>query len=218
MTIIKLIANILSKINFKTICGLAVGLSCVFSAILWHKNKKLSEGLEMAQNNIEMYQGLLNGATEQNNVLKLTAEDFKNANDSLLQELNKAMKDNKVDASKVSTAATQTQHIYVTGDREVQGAPIIVNTPNKVYNDSIQFNDLTTVYYTIGEDTVNIALDIANTQYLYTYKHKEWKNKKKFFKRLITLDFKKVWKYKYIIQNTNDLINTSDVRVVELNN
>lgn len=214
----KLIANILNKIGFKAICGLAAGLSLFFSTFLWKENKKLSESLEMAQNNIEMYQNALNGAVEQNNVLKLTAEDFKNSNDSLIQEMNKTLKQQKVSATKINTAATQTQNINVTADREVQGASITVNTPSKVYKDSIQFNDLTTVYYIIGEDTVHVALDINNTQYLYTYKHKEWKNKKKFFKRLITLDFKKVWKYKYEILNSNDLINTSDVRVVEFNN
>lgn len=215
---IKIIANVLNKINFKTICGLAAGLSILFGTIMWKENKKLSEGLEMAQNNIEMYQGLLNGATEQNNVLKLTVEDFKQSNDSILQEMDRVLKEQKVNTSKVSTAATQTQHINVTADREVRGASIVINTTNKVYKDSIKYNDLTTVYYTIGEDTVKVELDIQNTQFLYTYKHKEWKNKKKFFKRLITLDFKKVWKHSYSIVNTNDLINTSDVRVVEFNN
>lgn len=51
---------------------------------------------------------------------------------------------------------------------------------------------------------------------MYTYKTKEYKNKKSFIKRLFTLDFKKVTKNHYEIVNTNDLINTSDVRVVEI--
>jgi hypothetical protein len=86
-----------------------------------------------------------------------------------------------------------------------------------VYQDSIDYNDLTKVYYTIGKDTVDIGIQMSNTQYLYTYSHKEWKNKKSFLKRLFTLDFKKVTKHSYEIVNTNELINTSDVRVVEIN-
>ena len=74
---------------------------------------------------------------------------------------------------------------------------------------------MSTVYYTIGKDTVNIQLDIKNTQYLYTYKTKEYKNKKNFFKRLFTFDFKKVEKYKYKIINTNDLLKESDIRIIE---
>ena len=84
-----------------------------------------------------------------------------------------------------------------------------------MYNDSIKYNNLTTVYYTIGKDTVSIGLKLENDQYLYVYTTKEYKNKKSFIKRLFTFDFKKVTKTKYEIYNTNDLIKSSDVRVVE---
>ena len=84
-----------------------------------------------------------------------------------------------------------------------------------MYKDSISYNDLTTVYYTIGKDTVNVALDIQNTQYLFVYSTKEYKNKKSFLKRLFTLDFKKVHRDTYRIENTNELLRTSDVRVVK---
>jgi len=60
-----------------------------------------------------------------------------------------------------------------------------------------------------------MGLDIRNTQYLYMYHTREYKNKKCFLARLFTLDFKKVNKYKYKIKNTNDLIQTTDVRVIE---
>lgn len=36
--------------------------------------------------------------------------------------------------------------------------------------------------------------------------------------RLLTLDFKKIDTYKYEIVNTNDLINTDSVRIVEISN
>lgn len=215
---IKLIADILNKINFKAICGLAVGLSIAVSTFLWHNNNKLSESLEMAQNNIEAYQNMLNSKTTENNTLCLTVQQLENSKDSLINELNKEIRNNKINISKVKTAATQTQSIHVTGDREVEREAIQINTPNKHYNDSIQLNNLTTVYYDISEDTIKVELDIQNTQYLYTYKQKEWKNKKNLFKRIFTLDFKKVYKHRYNIVNTNDLINTSDVRIIEINN
>ena len=61
-----------------------------------------------------------------------------------------------------------------------------------------------------------MTIKLNNTQYLYTYKTREYKNKKNFFKRLFTLDFKKVDKYKYTIVNTNDLIKESDIRIIEV--
>ena len=60
-----------------------------------------------------------------------------------------------------------------------------------------------------------VGIKLENTQYLYVYTTKEYKNKKSFLKRLFTLDFKKVKKEKYNIINTNSLLKTSDVRVVK---
>ena len=170
----------------------------------------------MAQNNIESYEGILFDRIEQNRALRFDVRQLENSNDKLVQQLDSVIKSNKIKLSNLQTAATQTQEILVISSREVEDESIQVNTPNKHYKDSIQFNEYTTVQYDITEDTINIGIDIKNTQYLYTYKKKEWKNKKSFLKRLFTFDFKKVLKYNYKIENTNDLIQTSDVRVIEI--
>lgn len=201
----------------KAICGLFAGLLLFGSIFLYKKNKRLSESLELAQNNIEAYQNIANGANDENNVLKLTVDQLQHANDSLLNKITAQAEKSNIKQSNINTAATQRQTIYVNGAKGVGGDTIYISNDRGVLSDSIHFNDLTVVYYNISKDTVDISLEVDNTQYLYTFKHKEWKNKKNFIKRLFTLDFKKVWKYKYQIINTNDLINTSDVRVVELN-
>ena len=171
----------------------------------------------MAQNNIEAYQGSLAGSQQANNVLRLDIETLHQQNDKLLQDLDSVRNKLKIKPKQVNTAATQTQIIYVNEGKGV-GGDLTEILKDTVYTDSIQYNNLTKVYYTIGNDTVSVAIDLKNTQYLYTYYTKEYKNKKNFFKRLITLDFKKVKKYKYQIINTNDLLETSDVRVVESTN
>lgn len=204
------------NIASKAISWLFAGLLLFSSIFLYKQNQRLSESLNLAENNIETYQGIVNNANEQNGVLKLTVDQLKQTNDSLLNELATKAKENKIKVSNINTAATQHQSVSVNAAQGVGGDTIYVNTPTGVYSDSIKFNNLTVVYYDISNDTVNMTLKLDNTQYLYTYKHKEWKNKKKFLKRLFTLDFKKVWRYSYDIINTNDLINTSDVRVVEL--
>ena len=53
---------------------------------------------------------------------------------------------------------------------------------------------------------VTIKLQILDLKY---------KNKKNFFKRLFTLDFKKITKYKYKIVNTNELLKGEDIRIIE---
>lgn len=199
----------------KAICGLSVGLLLGWSVFLNHQNKKLSESLELAQNNIEAYQGSLEGSQQANNVLKLTVEELHNYNDALVNKLDSVRKELKIKDKQIHTAATQTQVLDVNQGKEVVG-DIITILKDSVYSDSIHYNDLTTVYYTIGKDTVSIGLDIKNDQYLYVYTDRHYKNKKNFIKRLFTFDFKKVTTYKYKTVNTNDLIKVDSVRVIEM--
>lgn len=214
--ILSVFSSIKKMMSFKAICGLAVAISIAFNIFLWKTNQKLSAGLETAQNSIESYEGIVSNSAEKNRALTYTVQQLQNSNDKLIQQLDSVIQNNKIKLSKVGTAATQTQEIIVTTNRGVKEESIQINTPTKHYKDSIQFNEYTKVQYDISEDTVSIGLDIRNTQYLYTYKKKEWKNKKSFFKRLLTLDFKKQWKHNYEIVNTNDIIRTSNVRVIEI--
>lgn len=204
------------KIAFKALLSLLVGLLVVFSINIYKQNKRLSKSLEMAQNNIEAYQGILNGSQQANNVLKLDMSQLRNINDSLIQKIDSVREQLKLKPQVIKTTATQTQTIYVTASKGVRGQDIIKTIQrDTVYKDTIQINPLTKVNYTIGKDTVSVNLDIKNQQFLYVYKHRQYKNKKSFIKRLFTLDFKKVDMYKYQIVNTNDIIKTSDVRVIE---
>ena len=168
----------------------------------------------MAQNNIEAYQGSLEGSQQANNVLRLDIETLHQQNDKLLQNIDSVRKELNIKTKQLNTAATQTQVIYVNDGKGV-GGDLTEILKDTTYTDSIQYNDLTKVYYTIGRDTVNVGIKLENTQYLFIYSTKEYKNKKNFLKRLFTLDFKKVTKYQYKIENTNDLLKSEDVRVVE---
>lgn len=204
------------KSLFKAILGLTVAVLLGWGITLHKQNKKLSESLEMAQNNIEAYQGSLAGSQQANNVLRLDIETLSQQNDKLLQNLDSVRKELKIKSKQISTAATQTQVLDVNGSKGV-GGDLSVILKDTTYTDSIQYNDQTKVYYTIGKDTVNVGIKIDNTQYIYIYNERQYKNKKSFLRRLFTLDFKKVTKTKYKIENTNDLLKTSDVRIVETN-
>lgn len=167
----------------------------------------------MAQNNIEAYQGLVADSQQANNVLRLNIKQLTAQNDDILHKLDSVRSKLSIKPKQVQTAATQTQSINVIESKGVGGD--IISIKDSIYNDTINFNDLTTVTYSISKDTVSIGLDIRNEQYLYVFDTKEYKNKKSFIKRLLTFDFKKVHKTRYVIENTNDLIKTSDVRVIQ---
>ena len=201
------------KIAVKALIGLFVGFLMAFSVHTYKQNEILSERLEAAQNNIEAYQGIVNDSQQANNVLKLDIAELKDQNDKLLQNIDSVRKELDIKTKQVSAAATQTQHLSVIGTKEVHD--IIEVLKDTIYTDSIKYNDLTTVHYSIGTDSICVKLDVENTQYLYIFNTREYKNKKNFFKRLFTFDFKKVNKYKYQIVNTNELFDISDVRVIE---
>ena len=199
----------------KAFIGLSVALLLAWGITLSKQNKKLSESLERAQNNIEAYQGSLQGSQQANNVLQLSVDELQQYNDKLVHQLDSVSKKLNIKSKHIKTAATQTQSINVIGSKKTK-QDITDVLRDSIYNDSIRFNDLTLVSYTIGKDTVSVKLDISNTQYLYVFTDKHYKNKKSFLKRLFTCDFKKVTTTEYKIENTNDIIQTDSVRVIEV--
>lgn len=213
------------RIAVDAILSLCVALSLIWGITLHNKNKKLSESLELSQNNIEAYQGVVSASQQANNVLKLDVANLRQTNDKLLHRINSVMEANDIKAKNVNTIATQGQSIDVYGSKGVGGQVILprdtiitkdtVYVQDRILKDSILFNDLTKVHYNIDNDSIRIRLDIHNSQYLYIYKKREYKNKKNFFQRLFTFDWKKVTKYKYKIVNTNELIKEDEVRIIE---
>ena len=213
------------RIAVDAILSLCVALSLIWGITLHNKNKKLSESLELSQNNIEAYQGVVSASQQANNVLKLDIANLRQTNDKLLHRIDSVMEANDIKAKNVNTIATQGQSIDVYGSKGVGGQVILprdtiitkdtVYVQDRILKDSILFNDLTKVHYNIDNDSIRIRLDIHNSQYLYIYKKREYKNKKNFFQRLFTFDWKKVTKYKYKIVNTNELIKEDEVRIIE---
>ena len=206
------------KKNYKLLLNAVLGLLmafCLASGIFYHnKANRLSEELKMANNNIEAYQDALYGTQQASGVLRLDVKKLSEYNDKLVQQIDSIRKIQKVKKNEIQVAATQKQILNVNKSKGV-GGDIITIIKDSTYKDSIQYNPLTKVYYTIGKDSVNIKLDVQNTQYLYVYKHREYKNKKNFFKRLITFDWKKKDVYKYKIHNTNDLLKEDSIKIIE---
>lgn len=206
------------KKNYKLLLNAVLGLLmafCLASGIFYHnKANRLSDELKIANNNIEAYQDALYGSQQASGVLRLDVKKLSEYNDKLVQQIDSIRKIQKVKKNEIHVAATQKQILNVNKSKGV-GGDIITIIKNSTYKDSLQYNPLTKVYYTIGKDSVNIKLDVQNTQYLYVYKHREYKNKKNFFKRLITLDWKKKDVYKYKIHNTNDLLKEDSIKIIE---
>lgn len=202
------------KLLLNAILGLVVASSISFGIISHNRANMLSEELKIANNNIEAYQDELDDSQQASGVLMLDMKKLKDYNDKLVHQLDSVSKKHNIKSREILTAATQKQIIDVNKSKGVRG-DIITILKDSTYKDSLQYNNLTKVYYTIGKDSVNIKLDVKNTQFLYVYKHKQYKNKKNFFQRLFTFDWKKETRYKYKIVNTNDIMKEDSIRVIQ---
>lgn len=202
------------KLLLNAILGIIVASSISFGIISHNRANRLSEELKIANNNIEAYQDELDDSQQASGVLMLDMKKLKDYNDKLVHQLDSVSKKHNIKSSEILTAATQKQIIDVNKSKGVRG-DIITILKDSTYKDSLQYNNLTKVYYTIGKDSVNIKLDVKNTQFLYVYKHKQYKNKKNFFQRLFTFDWKKETRYKYKIVNTNDIMKEDSIRVIQ---
>lgn len=202
------------KLLLNAILGLIVASSISFGIISHNRANRLSDELKIANNNIEAYQDELDDSQQASGVLMLDMKKLKDYNDKLVHQLDSVSKKHNIKSSEILTAATQKQIIDVNKSKGVRG-DIITILKDSTYKDSLQYNNLTKVYYTIGKDSVNIKLDVKNTQFLYVYKHKQYKNKKNFFQRLFTFDWKKETRYKYKIVNTNDIMKEDSIRVIQ---
>lgn len=202
------------KLLLNAILGLVVASSISFGIISHNRANRLSEELKIANNNIEAYQDELDDSQQASGVLMLDMKKLKDYNDKLVHQLDSVSKKHNIKSSEILTAATQKQIIDVNKSKGVRG-DIVTILKDSTYKDSLQYNNLTKVYYTIGKDSVNIKLDVKNTQFLYVYKHKQYKNKKNFFQRLFTFDWKKETRYKYKIVNTNDIMKEDSIRVIQ---
>ena len=78
--------------------------------------------------------------------------------------------------------------------------------------------NLQTTITVIREDScLTVIPDIKNDQYLFVMNERKYRRKyKNFVSRLLHFDFKKTTEYTYQIVNSNDLINITDSKVVEI--
>lgn len=183
------------------------GLSSLYYS---SKVKRLDKELSIALNNSRQYESLLDQNKSDNRVLQLTINDFKNSNDSLMnvianQSKKLAIKDKELkQAMSVSTVLVDTLHQ-------------VIPAKEKDFLVELKPNQLTTIKIQRVDSMLTCIPEIYNRQDLFVYSRKEYRNKRKnFFDRLIHFDFKKDKINRYQILNTNDLIQVTDTRIVNI--
>jgi hypothetical protein len=158
------------------------------------------------------YVDIINNKTKEARVLRLSAEDLRHSNDSLINLIEKNRKGHSGATNKPGDISTGVAtHIHDT-------TVVIINNPCNFKLDTvIKHNDLTKVGIKIEKDSLISTLDINNVECLYVYSHGEFVNQyKNSWLRFWHFDWKRQDVDRYDITNSNDLIKVDEVRVIKV--
>ena len=197
------------KNNFHTIAVIVILMLTAFLFIQSNKLKANEDALDKVQNNYEYYMNKSSYAEQQNKMLQFTIDDYKETKDSLITEIKTTQK--KLEIKQKELLQTQLQKQEIKHD-----TTIIVKSND--FELEIKPNSLTSIIINKKDSILTHELSIKNTQTLYVTNKRVYRNKyKNWFIRLLHFDFKKKNNIEYQIHNSNDLIQITDSRMIELN-
>ena len=198
----------MSKI--KVLIIIAFSLLFINNIRLQNKVNSLDKELARSINNASTWENIANSNIDNNNTLKLTIQEYKNSNDSLIKVINDQQEKLKIkDNQLYQITSTET----VIRDTIVEKIPI----NDTDFTIELKPNQLTTITVSRKDSIFTHTMEILNRQDLFIYTKKVYRNQyKNFFQRLIHFDFKKDKINKYQIVNSNDLIKVIDTRVINI--
>lgn len=206
----KILSNIISWLskNFKVLAVFIIGIFAAFVVLQHNQLKDKNKEIDRLNNNILYYQEQQDTLQNDNRVLRLTVDEFKDSKDSIVQQLNNVRKELNIKDKQLEQAQSQTQQIIV-------DTAIVVKENN--FKEVIKPNELTSIIIAKTDSILTAKIDIKNTQTLFLSSKKVYKRQyKNWFRRLLKFDFKKERVYRYTIKNSNELIKVTDTRLITL--
>lgn len=196
---------------WKNIKVMAVIIISVLTAIIFYQGKQIKEKnrqIDRVTNNTLFYQEQLSDKDKEIRTLNLTIDEFKNTNDSIIQNIVNIQEELKIKDKELKQAQSQNQEINI-------DTTIVVG--DKDFEKEIKPNELTSLIIIKKDSILTAKINIQNTQTLFISNKREYKNQyKNWFRRLIHFDFKKRDVYKYQIHNSNPLIEVKETRLITI--
>lgn len=190
---------------------IAVIVISILTAILFYQHDQLQKKnleIDRVTNNYEFYMKQTAESIQQNQVLQLTLNEYKETKDSLIQKIKATQKKLKIKEKELSQMQIQEQEI-------VHDTTVVVKSND--FEVEIKPNSLTSIIISRKDTLLKHHLDIRNSQTVFVGQKKIYKRQyKNWFQRLLHFDFKKKTIYKYQIDNSNKLIKIENTRIVEL--
>lgn len=190
---------------------IAVIVISILTAILFYQHDQLQKKnleIDRVTNNYEFYMKQTAESIQQNQVLQLTLNEYKETKDSLIQKIKATQKKLKIKEKELSQVQIQEQEI-------VHDTTVVVKSND--FEVEIKPNSLTSIIISRKDTLLKHRLYIRNSQTVFVGQKKIYKRQyKNWFQRLLHFDFKKKTIYKYQIDNSNKLIKIENTRIVEL--
>lgn len=197
------------KSNFNVIAVVIIMMLTAFLFIQNNKLKYVNNRLDAVQNNYEYYMNKSSNVEQQNKVLQLIIDDYKETKDSLVTEIKTTQKKLEIKDKELRQAQLLKQQIK-------HDTTVVVKSND--FKLEIKPNNLTSIIINKKDSLLTHSLSIQNQQTLFITNKRIYRNKyKNWFTRLLHFDFKKKDNIKYQIHNSNDLIEITDSRMIELN-
>ena len=197
------------KTNFHIIAVTIIMMLTAFLFILHGKLEYANQKLDAAHSNYEYYMNKMSGMENQNKTLQLTLDEYKETKDSLITEIKTTQKKLAIKEKELKQTQLQKQEIK-------HDTTVVVKSND--FNLEIKPNSLTSIIINKQDSILTNELSIKNTQTLYITNKRVYRNKyKNWFVRLLHFDWKKKDNIEYQIHNSNDLIEITDSRMIELN-
>ena len=195
----------------KNIKVMAVIIISILAAIIFYQGKQIKEKnreIDRVTNNTLFYQEQLSDKDKEIRTLNLSIDEFKNTNDSIIQNIVNIQKELKIKDKELKQAQSQNQEINI-------DTTIVVG--DKDFEKEIKPNELTSLIIIKKDSILTAKISIKNSQTLFISNKREYKNQyKNWFRRLIHFDFKKRDVYKYQIHNSNPLIEVKETRLITI--
>lgn len=196
------------KSNFQTIAVIIIMILTAFLFLLHEKTQVLQSTLDKTTSNYEYYLNRFTAENNNNKVLQFTVNQYKETQDSLIQEIKDVQKKLKVKDKELKQTQLQKQEIK-------HDTTVIVKSND--FKLEIKPNSLTSIIINKHDSLLTHSLTIKNAQTLFVTNNRVYRNKyKNWFVRLLHFDFKKKDNIEFQIHNSNDLIEIIDSRMIEL--
>lgn len=197
------------KSNFNVIAVVIIMMLTAFLFIQNNKLKYVNNRLDAVQNNYEYYMNKSSNVEQQNKVLQLIIDDYKETKDSLVTQIKTTQKKLEIKDKELRQAQLLKQQIK-------HDTTVVVKSND--FKLEIKPNNLTSIIINKKDSLLTHSLSIQNQQTLFITNKRIYRNKyKNWFTRLLHFDFKKKNNISYQIHNSNDLIEITDSRMIELN-